>query len=57
MPSPLLNPQADNASQASLLGTTLMALLKKHISEPFQLTLLNIGVSNFTGVKGAAAGR
>ena len=56
MPSPLLNPQVDNPSQASLLGASLIALLKKHISEPFQLTLLNIGVSNFSGVKGAVAG-
>ncbi len=56
MPTPLLNPQLDNPSQVSLLGTTLMNLLKKNISEPFQLTLLNVGVTNFAGNKGASAG-
>ena len=56
MPNPLLNPQLDNPSQVSLLGTTLMTLLKKHVTEPFQLTLLNIGVTNFVGVKGGVAG-
>ena len=54
MPNPLLNPQLDDASQISLLGTTLMNLLKKNILEPFQLTLLNIGVTNFVGAKGGA---
>ncbi|KAL3161617.1 hypothetical protein ABBQ32_010474 [Trebouxia sp. C0010 RCD-2024] len=57
MPTPLMNPQPGDPSQISLLGSTLMALLKKHISEPFQLTLLNVGVTNFVGFKGAAAGR
>ena len=52
MPNPLLNPQLDDPSQVSLLGTTLMTLLKKNIAEPFQLTLLNIGVANFVGTKG-----
>lgn len=56
MPNPLLNPQLNNPSQVSLLGTTLMNLLKKNIAEPFQLTLLNIGVTNLMGVKGGAAG-
>ena len=56
MPTPLLNPQLGDPSQVGLLGTTLMALLKKNISEPFQLTLLNIGVTNFVGAQGAAAG-
>lgn len=56
MPTSLMNPQPGDPSQISLLGSTLMGLLKKHISEPFQLTLLNIGVANFVGVKGAAAG-
>lgn len=56
MPTPLLDPQLDNPSQVSLLGATLMNLLKKNISEPFQLTLLNIGVTNFVGNKGASAG-
>lgn len=56
MPNPLLNPQLNNPSQVSLLGTTLMNLLKKNIAEPFQLTLLNIGVTNLVGVKGGAAG-
>ena len=55
-PTPLLNPQLGDPSQVGLLGTTLMALLKKNISEPFQLTLLNIGVTNFVGAKGTAAG-
>ena len=52
MPNPLLNPQLDDPSQVSLLGTTLMNLLKKNVAEPFQLTLLNIGVTNFVGPKG-----
>ena len=56
MPNPLLNPQLDEPSQVSLLGTTLMNLLKKSITEPFQLTLLNIGVTNFVGAK-LGAGR
>ena len=54
MPNPLLNPQLDDPSQVSLLGTTLMNLLKKNVAEPFQLTLLNIGVTNFVGSKGGA---
>jgi len=56
MPTPLLHPQLDDPSQVSLLGATLMNLLKKNISEPFQLTLLNIGVTNFVGNKGPSAG-
>ena len=57
MPGPLHTPQPDSPPQASLLGTTLMALLKKHIFEPFQLTLLNIGVTNFAGAKGGTSGK
>ena len=33
-----------------------MHLLKKNISEPFQLTLLNVGVTNFVANKGPSAG-
>lgn len=57
MPTPLLNPQLERPAQVSLLGTTLMNLLKKNILEPFQLTLLNIGVTNFVAAKGASTGR
>ena len=56
-PTPLLSPQVDNPSQVSMLGTTLMNLLKKNLTEPFQLTLLNIGVTNFAGAKGVSAGK
>ncbi|KAL0021711.1 hypothetical protein WJX79_005570 [Trebouxia sp. C0005] len=56
MPTPLLHPQLDNPSQISLLGMTLFNLLKKNITEPFQLTLLNVGVTNFVGNTGPSAG-
>lgn len=47
MPKPLHAPQQGNTSHVDLLATTLMSMLRKNVQEPFQLTLLNIGVTNF----------
>ena len=51
MPQPLHAPQQGNAVLVNLLGATLVAMLKKNVQEPFQLTLLNIGVTNFVASK------
>lgn len=51
MPKPLHAPQQGNAAHVSLLANMLVAMLKKNIQEPFQLTLLNIGVTNFVASK------
>lgn len=47
MPQPLHQPQLNNSAHVSLLAATLVTMLKKNVQEPFQLTLLNIGVTNF----------